>query len=70
MMRRNVVFTCRVLMTGSTNLVALMLQSSGVGIMAIGTANALGVHLALQKRTIDINFILNLPVSVIQTFPQ
>ena len=39
-------------------------------IVAIGAADPLGVHLALQERAVDIHFILDLTISVIESLAQ
>ena len=47
-----------------------MLELGGMGIVAVGAANPLGVHLALQERTVNIDLVQNLPVRVVESFAQ
>jgi hypothetical protein len=54
------------LMTRRANLIALMFEPGGMRVVTIGTANALLVHLALKKRSMYVDLVLNLPIGVIQ----
>ena len=60
-----IVFTCRVLMTRSTKQVAFMLESIRMRVMTIGTANPVVVHLALNERTVNVVFITDLTINVV-----
>ena len=64
-MRDCIVFARRMLMARCANMVSLMLKSSGVRVMAVGTLNSLVIHFALNKRPEDIDFIHDLPVFVV-----
>src|SRR5688500_8902001 len=61
-----VVLARRVLVARGAGLVALVLEPGGMRIVAVGAANPLVVHLALQERTVLIHFVENLPVGVIR----
>ncbi len=65
MMRRHIVFAGGMLVTRCARLVARMFQLQRMRIMAIGAADALVVHLALNERTVDVDFVLDLSVGVI-----
>ena len=66
MVRGRVVFSSSMLMTGGTDLISCVLESGGMRVVTVRAANALAVHLALHKRTMHIDLVLNLPVRVIQ----
>ena len=53
------------LMTRRADLVALMLQTRGMGVVTVGAADSLVVHLALQKRPVNINLVVNLAVGMV-----
>mgnify|MGYP000500048174 CR=1 FL=1 len=46
--------------------VAVRLQAGGVGIVAIGAANALGVHPGLQERAVDVDLLQDRAVRVVE----
>ena len=56
----------RVYVALGTKLVVIRPYSVAVGIMAIGANDTCLVHLALQERTIHINFVIDLPIRKIQ----
>ena len=62
----SIVFTSGVLMAGGAKTVSLRLQPGGVGVVAVRTSNSLGVHFALQKGTIDVDFVKGVATGVIQ----
>ncbi len=66
MMRGDVVLPGRVLMTRGASLVARMLQFQRMRVMAIGTANSLVVHPALDERSIHVNFVLDLAIGKVR----
>ena len=66
MVGRTVIFTRGVLMAGRTNSIPLVLQFSCVRVVTIRATDSFVVHLALDKRSIHIDLIQNLPISVIQ----
>ena len=55
-------------MTSGTELVGVVVQFNGVGIMAINTADSLVEHLTLHIRTVYIDFVINLPVNMISWY--
>jgi len=61
----DVVFACGVLVARRAGFVAGVLEFQRVGVMAIGAADPLVVHLALHERAIDIDLVLDLAVGVI-----
>ncbi|MNE59297.1 hypothetical protein D3C80_1543830 [compost metagenome] len=50
--------------------VALAFHPCGVWIMAVGACHARRVHLALGVRAVNVHFCLDLPIGVIQIWPQ
>ena len=52
------------------NGVALCTQVTAMRFMAIAATHAALVHLALQKRAIDIDFVVDLAIREIQAVPQ
>ena len=66
MMIRAVILTRRMLMTGGTELVALMFDASRMRIMTVRTTNPLVIHLALDKRSVNVNFIQDLSIRMVR----
>ena len=66
----HIVFASRMLVAGGAQPVPLVFQLRGMRIVAIGTANPFGVHLALEKRSVDVDLILNLPIGMIESLTQ
>jgi hypothetical protein len=52
-------------MTSGAELIGIRMQFHRMGIMTIDTADSLMEHLALNIGTIDINFVINLPINMI-----
>ena len=67
-MRRHVILPSGVLMTGCAGLVAWMFELQGVWVVTIRAANSLVVHLALDKRTVDVDFVFDLSVGKVGVF--
>ena len=65
MMIRAVILTRRMLMTGGTELVALMFDASRMRIMTVRTTNPLVIHLALDEGAVNVNFIKYLTIGVV-----
>ena len=65
-MRWCVVLCCRVLMAGCAELVPLELETRRVGIVAVGAANPLVIHLALQEGSKNIDFLHDLAVVMVE----
>ena len=60
------VVLCRImLMTRRTQSIVIELQLVRMRIVAVGATNAIVVHLALQKRTVNVNFVEDLAVRII-----
>jgi hypothetical protein len=57
-----IIFSRRVLMARSANLVARSFHFEGMWVMAIAATNPLVVHLALKKGTVFIDFVFDLSV--------
>ena len=67
---RHIVLTGWMLMAGGAKLVALILQPGGMRVVTVGAANPLGVHFALQERSVDIDLVLDLPIRMIKSFAE
>ncbi len=70
MVSRRIIFRRSMLMARRTDLVPIMFETSGMGIVAIGTANIFVVHPALDERSEDIVLVQNLPVGIVGIFGQ
>ena len=57
-------------MAADAECVSLQIQLSGVGVMAIGTGDPLLVHAALKEGPVDLHFVENLTVGVVETLLQ
>ena len=62
---RRIVLSCRMLVTGSTQRVVVEFDFGRMRVVAVRATYPVMVHLALDKRTVDVIFIANLPVDVI-----
>ena len=63
MMRGHVILTGCMLVAGSACFVTGRFQFQRVRVMAIGTPDSLMIHLALNERSINVNFIFDLAIS-------
>ena len=45
-------------------------KGTAVRLMTVGASHALPIHFTLQKRAVDVDLIIDLPISVIETWPQ
>ena len=61
-----IIFSGRVLMARRANLIAVMFKSGRVRIVTIAAADSLVKHFALQERAINVVFISNLPVRMVE----
>jgi len=68
-----VMISCRELDLGvasKADRIAGKMKLTGMGVVAVGTGDTLGVHPALQERPVDIDLLLNLTVGVIEALLQ
>ena len=65
MMIDRVIFSSRVLMAGRAELIVIELKFVRMWIVTIRAANAVVIHFALNERTVNVVFITNLPVHVV-----
>ena len=70
MVAGHIVFPSRVSMTRGAQLVGVVLDFGGMGIMTVSAANSLVIHFALQERSININLVLNLAIVMIGLFTE
>ena len=67
---RRVVLGGRVLMACRADLVAILFQSNGMGIVAVGAADSLVEHLALDERSVLVVLIHDLPIRIVRRLLQ
>ncbi len=65
MVGRRVVLGWVMRVTRRAHLIALIFESGRVRVVTVGAANALMIHLALNKRSVHIDFIQNLAVGIV-----
>lgn len=61
-----IIFRGGVLMAGGTDLVAIGFESCGVGVMAIGAADAAMEHFALEEGAVFVDLVFDLAIGVVE----
>ena len=63
-----IILSGRVLMAGRANLIAFILESGRVRIVAIAALDSFVEHFALQERAVNVIFVSDLPIGVVDRF--
>ena len=70
MVRFGIVLSRWMLMAGSAHVVAIMFQLQRMRIVAVATLDAVVKHFALDERAVNVIFVPDLPVGMIERFGQ